>query len=103
MSEIEFLIKLRDAAQMIADTCNDRLEKLAPPEVKVETEVDPKEIEAAVWTPYKRGSGSWAFSDRLPTLKAALKKAGKKLDFEGYRYQLQGEQDRFVARYPKKK
>ena len=34
MSNIEFLVKLRDAAEMIADAANEQLEKMAPPEVK---------------------------------------------------------------------
>lgn len=34
MSSIDFLVKLRDAAQMIADAANEELEKKAPPEVK---------------------------------------------------------------------
>ena len=34
MSSIDFLVKLRDAAQMIADACNEQLEKTAPPEAQ---------------------------------------------------------------------
>lgn len=34
MSSVDFLVKLRDAAQMIADAANEQLEKMAPPEVK---------------------------------------------------------------------
>lgn len=33
MSNVEFLIKLRDAAQLIADAANEQLEKMTPPEV----------------------------------------------------------------------
>lgn len=33
-SEIEFLVKLRDAAAMIMDSCEGRLEALAPAEMK---------------------------------------------------------------------
>lgn len=31
---VEFLVKLRDACQMIADAANEQLEKMKPPEVK---------------------------------------------------------------------
>jgi len=34
MSSVEFLVKLRDAAQMIADAATEQLEKMTPPEVK---------------------------------------------------------------------
>jgi len=34
MSNVDFLVKLRDATQMIADAANEQLEKMKPPEVK---------------------------------------------------------------------
>jgi hypothetical protein len=34
MSQIDFLVKMRDAACMIKDACEEQLEKLAPPGVK---------------------------------------------------------------------
>jgi len=34
MSSVEFLVKLRDAAHMIADACEEYLERLAPSEAK---------------------------------------------------------------------
>ncbi len=73
------------------------------PAPKVETEVDPKEIAEAQWTRYDKGKGEWAFSDKLPKLKAALLRSDKRLEFEGHTYRLQGAEDKFVARYPKKK
>jgi hypothetical protein len=39
MSSIDFLIKLRDAAQMIADAANEHLKKLAPNETTQTTAV----------------------------------------------------------------
>jgi len=39
MSNIDFLVKLRDAAQMIADAANEYLEKLTPDETKQATTV----------------------------------------------------------------
>jgi len=38
LSKIEFLVKLRDGAQLIADAANEQLEREAPPEVKVSKE-----------------------------------------------------------------
>jgi hypothetical protein len=35
---VEFLVKLRDAAQMVANAANEQLEKMAPPEVKASEE-----------------------------------------------------------------
>ena len=34
--QVEFLVKLRDASQMIADAANEYIEAFAPPEVKTE-------------------------------------------------------------------
>lgn len=34
MSNVDFLVKLRDAAHMIADACEEYLEKMAPSETK---------------------------------------------------------------------
>lgn len=34
MSHVEFLVKLRDAAHMVADACEEYLEKMAPPATK---------------------------------------------------------------------
>lgn len=34
MNSVDFLVKLRDAACMIQDACEEYLEKLAPPQVK---------------------------------------------------------------------
>jgi len=42
---VEFLVKLRDAAQMIADAANERLEKMAPSEVKY----DEKDFDGLKW------------------------------------------------------
>lgn len=35
-NQVEFLVKIRDASQMIADAANQYIESLAPPEVKSE-------------------------------------------------------------------
>lgn len=34
MSEIDFLVKIRDGLALIQDACTERLEKMAPPEAK---------------------------------------------------------------------
>jgi hypothetical protein len=36
MSDVEFFVKMRDAGQLIADACNERLEKMAPPGMREE-------------------------------------------------------------------
>jgi hypothetical protein len=38
MSSVDFLVKLRDAAQMMADAANEQLEKMAPAETKYNEE-----------------------------------------------------------------
>jgi len=48
MSSVDFLVKLRDAAQMIADAANEELEKKAPPEAKPLKPWDPGKIK---WIP----------------------------------------------------
>jgi hypothetical protein len=35
-TQVEFLVKLRDASQQMADAANDFIESLAPPEIKME-------------------------------------------------------------------
>ena len=45
MSSVDFLVKLRDATTMIADACNEQLEKLAPPSVKY----DVKDFDSLKW------------------------------------------------------
>lgn len=42
-NRVEFLVKLRDAAQMIADATNDYIDSLAPKEVKIDHAV-PEDI-----------------------------------------------------------
>jgi len=54
MSSVEFLLKLRDAAQMMADAANEYLERLAPPEVR-ETDLHEEPYEELPW---EDGEGS---------------------------------------------
>ena len=42
---IEFLLKLRDASQMIADAANEELERIRPTETKDITPYDPEKLE----------------------------------------------------------
>lgn len=46
MSNVDFLVKLRDAGIMIADAANEQLEKMTPPIVKV----DSKDFNKLQWT-----------------------------------------------------
>jgi len=45
MSDVEFLVKLRDAAQMVADAANEQLEKQKPAEAKR----DVKDFDGLFW------------------------------------------------------
>jgi len=51
--DVEFLVKLRDAAQMIADAADEQLEKIKPPTVKY----DSKDFDKLSWT-VKEGTKS---------------------------------------------
>lgn len=61
--QVEFLVKLRDAAQMMADATNEYLESLAPPEAKEEKhswDWDPQKI------PWVKAEGSRGAYERYP-------------------------------------
>jgi hypothetical protein len=45
MNSVEFLVKLRDAAQLIADAANEQLAKNAPTQVKY----DPEDFDKLFW------------------------------------------------------
>jgi hypothetical protein len=51
MSSVEFLVKLRDAAQLIADAANEQLEKMAPP--------DPADFDKLAWTAKEGSKGPY--------------------------------------------
>lgn len=65
MSDVEFLVKLRDAAQIIADVANKQPEKLALPEW------DPKKV---AWTEVQGTKGPYQRADpqATPDFKAML-------------------------------
>ena len=71
MSSVEFLVKLRDAAQMMADAANEYLERLKPPEAK-EYDWNPDKIK---WTQAEGSKGPYQRSDDVnsPDFKALLK------------------------------
>jgi len=55
MSSVEFLLKLRDAAQIIADAANEQLEKMAPGKVKY----DQKDFDSLKWTTKSGAKGEY--------------------------------------------
>jgi len=63
-------------------------------------------LNAHKWHPFKSGSGEWAFSNDFPELKQRLIEANAResnyLEFNGYRYRLSGEGDKFIQRFPLK-
>lgn len=54
MSEVEFLVKLRDAGQMIADATNEYLETMAPADVR-----DLGDFDGLKWVKKEGGSGPY--------------------------------------------
>ncbi|UCE16213.1 MAG: hypothetical protein JSV12_00930 [Candidatus Bathyarchaeota archaeon] len=48
MSSVNFLVKMRDAATMIADACNEELEKKAPVVAKIDAK-DSKDFDRLPW------------------------------------------------------
>lgn len=85
MSEADFLVKLRDAATMIADATQERLEKLSPAGVK---EWDPNKIK---WTEAEGSSGKYERSEDVDSIgfKELLKDLAAhdgKLSRDGYFY-----------------
>jgi hypothetical protein len=59
VSDVDFLVKLRDGATMIADACQERLEKLRP-RSQTDTMADTEEIH---WTTEIGGKGEYERSD----------------------------------------
>lgn len=53
MSDVEFFCKLRDGFQLAADACTQKLEALAPPEVKH----DAKDFDKLPWEDLKGNKG----------------------------------------------
>jgi hypothetical protein len=85
LSEADFLVKLRDGATMIADACQERLEKLAPAGVKG------WDAEKIKWVQAQGSSGPYEKSDDVDSLdfKLMLKDLQEhngKLSCNGYFY-----------------
>ena len=86
MSSVDFLVKLRDAAHLIADACEEQLEKMAPG--KIETSWDPENIE---WQQAEGTRGPYERSEDVNNadFKVMLKEIQKhqgKLSRNGYFY-----------------
>jgi len=87
MSSVEFLVKLRDAAHMVADACEEQLEKMAPKEDRASS-WNPERIK---WESTQGSSGPYERSEDVNNLdfKAMLKKLREhqgKLSRDGYFY-----------------
>lgn len=86
---VEFLLKLRDAAQMMADAANEQLERLAPKETE-ELKWDPSKIQ------FKAANGARGPFERadpestlhFKNMLQDLKNHDGKLSREGYFYWL---------------
>jgi len=63
MSEVPFLVKLRDAATMIADAANEQLEKIAPPEAKY----DEKDFDSLFWESKEGSKGPFQQTSKKAT------------------------------------
>ena len=78
----------------------------APPGAIDEIELPKEALEHLPWKAYKSGNGSWIFSDlEEPTakkLKEALVENQGTMDLHGVQYRFSGQDDRFIARYPRR-
>lgn len=63
MSDVDFLVKLRDAATMIADAANEQLEKIAPTEVKYNEE----DFEKIFWEAKEGSKGPYQQTSKTAT------------------------------------
>jgi hypothetical protein len=111
--EVEFLVKLRDAAQMMADACQELLESKSPTQEPSQPRIpvlDLAQVNALPWKPYeKQPAGAWIFTNnRRPTgsdkLIEAVKGANGKLELGEYKYSLSRDPSKpFLSRWPTKK
>ena len=60
---VDFLVKLRDAAQLIADAANEQLEKMVPPEVKY----DEQDFEKIFWETKEGSKGPYQQTSKRAT------------------------------------
>jgi len=84
---VEFLIKLRDAAQMMADAADEQLEKMAPPETKTVV-WNPEKI---IWKEATGSKGPYLRADPQATVDFKnmlqdIKNKGGKFSRDGYFY-----------------
>ena len=87
---VDFLVKLRDAAQLMADAAEEYIQTLAPPEVKQ----DPKQFDSLFWEtlngakgPFERTSkGATNNSPLFQTLQKLLKEHRGFMHFGDYTF-----------------
>lgn len=82
MSSVEFLVKLREAAQMIADAANEQLEKMTPPEVKY----DEKDFASLKWETKSGTKGEYQQTTKEATNNSTVFQALKQIlqDHKGF-------------------
>ena len=89
LSSVDFLVKLRDAATMIADACNEQLEKTKPPEAR-----DTQDFDKLFWETKEGTKGPYQQTSKKATnnnpgfqaLQAILKKNKGFCHIGAYRY-----------------
>ena len=89
MSSVEFLVKLRDAAQLIADAANEQLEKMTPAEVR-----DSGDFDTLFWEDREGAKGPFQRtskkannnSEAFQALQAILKERKGFCHIGSYRY-----------------
>lgn len=90
MSDVDFLVKLRDGAQLIADACTERLENMAPASVKASEH----DFETLAWNnvtgtkaPYQQTTKEAnQNNETFQTLQQLLREHGDFLQYQGFKY-----------------
>jgi hypothetical protein len=87
MSEVDFLVKLRDASAMVLDACETRLEKLAPVEVREDFDKLSWEEKQGKKEPFQQTNEKANNNSALwQTLRAKLKEAKGFWQHGGFKY-----------------
>ncbi len=110
--QVEFLVKLRDGCQMIADAANDYVETFAPAGVQAEkTELPGSvDLQSLPWKSYatkqaaEKDEAGWIFANTkgAEALLATLKTKDK-AQIGSMEYSRQGPEKQFISRKPVKK
>lgn len=110
--QVEFLVKLRDAAQMMADSANEYIDSLAPNVTNQEKSValpGSTDLSQLPWKSYKTkqaaapDEAAWIFADTqgAESLHATLKTKDR-AQIGSFDYSLSGREKQFISRKPVK-